>query len=82
MEELLAYNTISKRWYRYYISTSTRFDYTSADVTKTYTNNITQIDTSTDIYGYDADVKFGANYFNTLDIAMIPPEIRLSYALK
>ncbi|MCW1360829.1 hypothetical protein [Campylobacter sp. CCS1377] len=63
----------------YFISASTRFDYTNTDITKTYTNRITKINSDAKIYGYGADVKIGMNYFNTLNIAMFSPEIGLSY---
>ncbi|MCR8678137.1 autotransporter outer membrane beta-barrel domain-containing protein, partial [Campylobacter sp. S4:11] len=64
---------------QYYISASTRLDYTKTDIEKTYKNNTATIDSDAKTYGYGVDVKVGANYYNTLDIARISPEIGLSY---
>ncbi|WP_151899189.1 autotransporter outer membrane beta-barrel domain-containing protein [Campylobacter armoricus] len=64
---------------QYYISASTRFDYTTTDIEKTYKNIPATIESDTQIYGYGIDVKVGANYYNTLEIARITPEIGLSY---
>ncbi|SUX06140.1 hypothetical protein [Campylobacter lari] len=64
---------------QYYISASTRLDYTKTDIEKSYKNIPTTIDSDTKTYGYGVDVKVGANYYNTLDIARISPEFGLSY---
>ncbi|QKF80480.1 autotransporter outer membrane beta-barrel domain-containing protein [Campylobacter armoricus] len=64
---------------QYYISASTRFDYTTTDIEKTYKNIPATIESDTQTYGYGIDVKVGANYYNTLEIARITPEIGLSY---
>ncbi|AKJ53722.1 hypothetical protein CD56_05090 [Campylobacter lari] len=64
---------------QYYISASTRLDYTKSDIEKSYKNIPTTIDSEAKTYGYGVDVKLGANYYNTLDIARISPEIGLSY---
>lgn len=77
---LAYYNIIARSGINeYFISASTRFDYTNTDIVKTYTNQITKINSDAKAYGYGAEVKLGANYFNTLDIAMFSPEIGLSY---
>ncbi|WP_410708919.1 hypothetical protein [Campylobacter lari] len=64
---------------QYYISASTRLDYTKTDIEKSYKNIPTTIESDTKIYGYGVDIKLGANYYNTLDIARISPEFGLSY---
>ncbi|OCX42519.1 hypothetical protein A7X81_04255 [Campylobacter ornithocola] len=64
---------------QYYISASTRFDYTKTDIEKAYKNISHTVDSEAKVYGYGAEVRLGANYYNTLDIARISPEIGLSY---
>ncbi|HEC1753661.1 TPA: autotransporter outer membrane beta-barrel domain-containing protein, partial [Campylobacter lari] len=64
---------------QYYISANTKLDYTKTDIEKTYKNIPSSIKSDAKVYGYGAEVKLGANYYNTLDIARISPEIGLSY---
>ncbi|EJV5920734.1 autotransporter outer membrane beta-barrel domain-containing protein, partial [Campylobacter lari] len=64
---------------QYYISASTRLDYTTTDIEKSYKDIPATIKSDTKTYGYGVDVKVGANYYNTLDIARISPELGLSY---
>ncbi|EPP8196965.1 hypothetical protein ACUVGL_001403 [Campylobacter lari] len=64
---------------QYYISASTRLDYTKTDIEKSYKNIPATIDSDAKTYGYGVDVKVGANYYNTLDVARISPEFGLSY---
>ncbi|EAK0979377.1 hypothetical protein A0Z39_02365 [Campylobacter lari] len=64
---------------QYYINASTRFDYTKTDIEKSYKNISHTVDSEAKVYGYGAEVRLGANYYNTLDIARISPEIGLSY---
>ncbi|CAM2894336.1 autotransporter outer membrane beta-barrel domain-containing protein [Helicobacter burdigaliensis] len=63
----------------YYLNITTRLDYTKSDLDKTYLNRVTKINTKADIYGYGLETKLGANFFNLGDIAMLSPEIGLSY---
>ncbi|EAJ1260645.1 autotransporter outer membrane beta-barrel domain-containing protein [Campylobacter lari] len=64
---------------QYYISIDTILDYTDTILDKTYKNNSAHVGSDIKTYGYGIDIKTGANYYNTLDIARISPEIGLSY---
>ncbi|QOR01841.1 autotransporter outer membrane beta-barrel domain-containing protein [Campylobacter sp. 2014D-0216] len=64
---------------QYYLSARTILDYTQSDIEKSYQSLPVSVESDTKVYGYGAEIKLGANYYNTLDIARISPELGLSY---
>ena len=63
----------------YYLSANTKIDKGDTDLYKTYRSGSTTIDSQVDSYGYGADLKVGANYYNIYNNSVLSPEIGISY---
>ncbi|OCR18787.1 hypothetical protein BA917_08215, partial [Helicobacter pullorum] len=77
---LTYYNVFARKGVsEYYLSANTRIDKGDTDLYKTYRTGSTTIDSQVDSYGYGADLKVGANYYNIYNNSVLSPEIGVSY---
>ena len=77
---LTYYNVFARKGVsEYYLSANTRIDKGDTDLYKTYRTGSTTINSQVDSYGYGADLKVGANYYNIYNNSVISPEIGISY---
>ena len=77
---LTYYNVFARKGVsEYYLSANTRIDKGDTDLYKTYRSGSTTIDSQVDSYGYGADLKVGANYYNIYNNSVLSPEIGISY---
>ncbi|MCV3393906.1 hypothetical protein L8U04_05030, partial [Campylobacter sp. IFREMER_LSEM_CL908] len=77
---LTYYNVLKRKGLdEYYFSAYSKFDYTKTNIEKSYKNNPASSKANTLVYGYGAEAKIGANYYNAIDVARVSPEIGLSY---
>ncbi|STQ87246.1 hypothetical protein [Helicobacter pullorum] len=77
---LTYYNVFARKGVsEYYLSANTRIDKGDTNLYKTYRSGSTTIDSQVDSYGYGADLKVGANYYNIYNNSVLSPEIGISY---
>ncbi|VEJ07277.1 Uncharacterised protein [Helicobacter pullorum] len=77
---LTYYNVFARKGVsEYYLSANTRIDKGDTDLYKTYRSGSTTINSQVDSYGYGADLKVGANYYNIYNNSVLSPEIGISY---
>ena len=77
---LTYYNVFARKGVsEYYLSANTRIDKGDTNLYKTYRTGSTTIDSQVDSYGYGADLKVGANYYNIYNNSVLSPEIGISY---
>ena len=77
---LTYYNVFARKGVsEYYLSANTRIDKGDTNLYKTYRSGSTTIDSQVDSYGYGADLKVGANYYNIYNNSVLSPEIGVSY---
>ncbi|OCR16642.1 hypothetical protein [Helicobacter pullorum] len=77
---LTYYNVFARKGVsEYYLSANTRIDKGDTNLYKTYRTGSTTIDSQVDSYGYGADLKVGANYYNIYNNSVLSPEIGVSY---
>ncbi|OCR03004.1 hypothetical protein, partial [Helicobacter pullorum] len=77
---LTYYNVFARKGVsEYYLSANTRIDKGDTNLYKTYRSGSTTINSQVDSYGYGADLKVGANYYNIYNNSVLSPEIGISY---
>ncbi|WP_179854194.1 autotransporter outer membrane beta-barrel domain-containing protein, partial [Helicobacter pullorum] len=77
---LTYYNVFARKGVsEYYLSANTRIDKGDTNLYKTYRTGSTTINSQVDSYGYGADLKVGANYYNIYNNSVLSPEIGVSY---
>ena len=77
---LTYYNVFARKGVsEYYLSANTRIDKGDTNLYKTYRTGSTTINSQVDSYGYGADLKVGANYYNIYNNSVLSPEIGISY---
>ncbi|WP_180322695.1 autotransporter outer membrane beta-barrel domain-containing protein, partial [Helicobacter winghamensis] len=64
---------------QYFVSLTTNLDYTNADVSKTYTDGVTKVDSTAKIYGYGVNARVGLSHYVLHDYLRVTPEIGFNY---
>ncbi|WDL78092.1 hypothetical protein [Helicobacter winghamensis] len=64
---------------QYFVSLTTNLDYTNADVSKTYTDGVTKVDSTAKIYGYGVNARVGLSHYMLHNYLRVTPEIGFNY---
>ncbi|QOQ98629.1 hypothetical protein [Helicobacter winghamensis] len=64
---------------QYFVSLTTNLDYTNADVSKTYTDGVTKVDSTAKIYGYGVNARVGLSHYVLHNYLRVTPEIGFNY---
>ncbi|WDL76059.1 hypothetical protein IP360_06090 [Helicobacter winghamensis] len=64
---------------QYFVSLTTNLDYTNADVSKTYTDGVTRVDSTAKIYGYGVNARVGLSHYTLHNYLRVTPEIGFNY---